>query len=84
MTPLTIVAIAFVLSLLLFGFAFWTPIYAIPLAILFLIGMGLAELVRRRSPQRETQRFRDQARNAGPHREAGSTDRERESLYHRP
>jgi hypothetical protein len=83
MTPLTIVVIAFVLSLLLFGFAFWTPIYAIPLAILFLIGMGLAEMARRRAPQREAQRFRDQARNAGPHRETEFTDRDRETLYHR-
>lgn len=83
MTPLTIVVIAFGLSLLLFGFAFWTPIYAIPLAVLFLIGLGLADMARRRAPQRQGQQFRDQARNAGPHRETEFTDRDRETLYHR-
>ena len=81
MSPMTIVAIAFVLSLLLFGFAFWTPIYAIPLAFLFLIGLGLAELARRRSPSAEVRTFREQANRAGPHHETGFTDRDRETLY---
>ncbi len=81
MTPLTIAAIAFFLALLLFGFAFWTPIYAIPLAVLFLIGLGLAELARRRSPSADVREFRDQARRAGPQHETQFTDRDRETLY---
>jgi Sec-independent protein secretion pathway component TatC len=84
MTPLTVVAVAFVLSLLLFGFAFWTPIYALPLVVLFLIGLGLAELARRRGSSRELREFRAQARNAGPHHESEFTDRDRETLYEKP
>jgi hypothetical protein len=81
MSPLTIVVIAFVLSLLLFGFAFWTPIYAIPLAILFLIGLGLLELARRRGSPAELRQFRAQASRAGPHHTTEFTDRDRETLY---
>jgi hypothetical protein len=81
MTPLTLVVIAFVLALLLFGFAFWTPIYAIPLAILFLVGLGAAELARRRSGGSDLREFRGKARRAGPHHETEFTDRDRETLY---
>jgi uncharacterized membrane protein len=81
MTPLTIAAIAFVLSLLLFGFAFWTPIYALPLAFLFLVGLGLGEMARRRGSSRELREFRAQARKAGPHHESPFTERDRETLY---
>jgi hypothetical protein len=84
MTPLTLVAIAFVLSLLLFGFAFWTPIYALPLAFLFLVGLGLAELARRRGTSREVRDLRAQAGKAGPHHETEFTDRDRETLYEKP
>ncbi len=81
MTPLTIVAIAFVLSLLLFGFAFWTPIYALPLAVIVLLVLGGAEMLRRRGSSRELREFRGQARKAGPHHESPFTDRDRETLY---
>jgi hypothetical protein len=84
MTPLTLVAIAFVLSLLLFGFAFWTPIFALPLVVLFLVALGLAELARRRGSSRELREFRAQARNAGPQHEDEFTDRDRETLYRKP
>ncbi|HYI81306.1 MAG TPA: hypothetical protein VEW67_10650 [Thermoleophilaceae bacterium] len=84
MTPLTLVVIAFVLSLLLFGFAFWTPIYALPLAFLFLVGMGLAELARRRGTSRDVRELRAQADKAGPHHETEFTDRDRETLYEKP
>jgi hypothetical protein len=83
MTPLTIAAIAFVLALLLFGFAFWTPIYALPLAVVFLVGLGLLERARRRGPSHELREFRAQARKAGPHHESDFTDRDRETLYER-
>jgi uncharacterized membrane protein len=82
MTPLTIAAVAFVLGLLLLGFAFWTPIYAIPLAILFLIGLGIGELARRRGASGELREFRGQARDAGPGRDTDFTDRDRETLSH--
>jgi Sec-independent protein secretion pathway component TatC len=81
MSPLVIVVVAFVLALLLFGFAFWTPIYALPLVVLFLIGLGLLELARRRAPSAELRRFRSQARRAGPHHTTDFTDRDRETLY---
>lgn len=81
MTPLTLVVIAFVLALLLFGFAFWTPIYALPLVVVFLAGLGAAEWVRRRSGGRELREFRGRAREAGPHQETQFTDRDRETLY---
>jgi hypothetical protein len=84
MTPITIVAIAFILALLLFGFAFWTPIYALPFVVLFLVGLGLAELARRRGASRELREFRGKARRAGPHHETGLTDRDRETLYEKP
>lgn len=81
MTPLTVVAIAFVLSLLLFGFAFWTPIYAIPLALLLAIGFGLAEYARRQGTSRGVRELRAQAERGGPGRETEFTDRDRETLY---
>ena len=84
MTPLTIAAVAFVLALLLFGFAFWTPIFAVPLALLLLVAAGFAELARRRSDARDVRRFRDQARNAGPGHKSEFTDRDRETLYEKP
>jgi hypothetical protein len=84
MTPFTIAAIAFVLALLLFGFAFWTPIYALPLALLVMGGFGLAEFARRRGSSRELREFRAQADKAGPHRESDFTDRDRETLYEKP
>jgi hypothetical protein len=84
MTPVTLVAIAFVLALLLFGIAFWTPIYALPLAALFLVGLGLVELARRRGPSRGVRELRAQAKQAGPHGETEFTDRDRETLYEKP
>jgi membrane protein implicated in regulation of membrane protease activity len=81
MTPFTIVAIAFVVSLLLFGFAFWTPIYALPLVVLFLIAFGLAHMARRRRPSSEWRAQRDKAAHAGPHHETEFTERDRETLY---
>jgi len=83
MTPLTVVAVAFVLALLLFGFAFWTPIYALPLVLLFLIGLGAAELARRRGHSRELREFRAQSRKAGPRRESRSVEGDRGALYKR-
>jgi hypothetical protein len=83
MTPLTIAAIAFVLSLLLFGFAFWTPIYAVPLALLFLVGFGLAEYARRHGTSRGVRELRAQANRGGPGRESDFSDRDRETLYER-
>jgi hypothetical protein len=84
MTPLTLVVAAFILGLLLFGFAFWTPVYAIPLALLFLIGFGTAMLVRRRgASSSELRDFRAQAGKAAPDREVEFTDRDRQTLYDR-
>lgn len=83
MTPLTITVVAFVLGLLLLGFAFWTPIYAIPLAVLFLIGLGIGELARRRGSSGEVRRFRGRARDAESRQETRFTDRDHETLYHR-
>jgi len=83
MSPLTVVAIAFFLSLLLFGFAFWTPIYAIPLAIILLAGAGLAEYARRRGTSRGVRELRAQANRGGPGQESEFTDRDRETLYER-
>lgn len=80
MTPVTVVAIAFVLSLLLFGFAFWTPIYAIPLALIFIVGWGFALLARRRGGSGELRDFRSQAGKGAPEREVHFTDRDRETL----
>lgn len=81
MTPLTVVAIAFVLSLLLFGFAFWTPIYAIPLVIVFLIGFGFLMFVRRRgAASGELREFRAEAGKAGPKPEVDFTERDRQTL----
>jgi len=80
MAPLTIAVAAFVLGLLLFGFAFWTPIYAIPIAIVFLIGLGAYELMRRRSLDPGVRELRSQEPGArGTH----FTDRDRETLYER-
>lgn len=81
MTPITIVAVAFVLALVLFGFAFWTPIYAVPLAILFLIGLGISEVLRRRGASREVRDLRDKADRGGPERETDFTERDRQTLY---
>lgn len=83
MSPLTLVVIAFILSLLLFGFAFWTPIYAIPLALLLLVGVGFAEYARRRGTSRGVRELRAQANRGGPARETEFTDRDRETLYER-
>lgn len=82
MTPLTIVVIAFVLALLLFGFAFWTPIYAIPLALLFLAGFAVAHGARRHRSSDEWNRERAKAeRSAGPGAsESPFTERDRQSL----
>jgi uncharacterized membrane protein len=77
MTPLSVAAVAFVLALLLFGFAFWTPIYAIPLAILFLIGLGIAETARRRNSS-GLREFRAQQPSE---QHVEFTDRDRETLY---
>jgi len=81
MTPFTLVAIAFVLALLLFGFAFWTPIYALPLAALFLIGLAAFQFARRKAPDAELRRFREQAQQGDAVDRAGFTDRDRETLY---
>lgn len=83
MTPLTVVAIAFVLSLLLFGFAFWTPLYAIPLALLLLVGVGIAEYARRNATSRGVRELRAQQDRGGPGRESDFSDRDRETLYER-
>jgi hypothetical protein len=83
MTPLTVAAIAFVLSLLMFGFAFWTPIYAIPLALVFLVGFGLAEYARRQRTSRGVRELRAQGGRGAPGRETEFTDRDRETLYER-
>jgi hypothetical protein len=81
MTPLTIVVVAFVLSLLLFGFAFWTPIYAVPLVLIFIVGWGLAHYARRHGTAGgELRDFRAQAGKAGPEREVQFTDRDRQTL----
>jgi hypothetical protein len=81
MTPLTVVAIAFLLSLLLFGFAFWTPIYAIPLVIVFLIAFGFLMFVRRRgATSGELRQFRAEAGKAGPQQETQFTERDRQTL----
>jgi uncharacterized membrane protein len=84
-TPLTVVVIAFFLALLLFGFAWWTPIYAIPLALLFIAGLGIAMMVRRKGASRELRDFRGQSRSAGPDSgpDVHFTDRDHETLYHR-
>lgn len=81
MTPLSLVVVAFVLALLLFGIAFWTPIYAIPLVILFLIGFGLALFFRRRgAASGDLRQFRAEADKAGPKQEVHFTDRDRQTL----
>jgi hypothetical protein len=82
MTPLTVVAIAFVLSLLLFGFAFWTPLYAIPLALLLLAGGGLAEYARRHRTSAGVRELRAQGRHAQGD-DPQFTDRDHETLYER-
>lgn len=81
MTPLTIVVVALILSLLLFGFAFWTPIYAVPLALLFLIGFGVAEMARRRGPSRGVRDLRRQGERGAPQPETEFTERDRRTLY---
>jgi len=81
MTPLTLVAIAFVLALLLFGIAFWTPIYAIPVVLVFLVGLAVAQRARRHRSSDEWNEQRRQAGNAGARSETEFTDRDRETLY---
>lgn len=81
MTPLAITIVAFILALVLFGFAFWTPIYAVPLAILFLIGLGISEMVRRRGASREVRDLREEAGRGTPGRETDFTERDRQTLY---
>lgn len=83
MTPLTVVGIAFVLALVLFGFAFWTPIFAIPLALVFLVGLGLADRARRRGASRGVRELRAQEGRGAPGQETEFTDRDRETLYER-
>ena len=81
MTPLTIVIAAFILSLLLFGFAFWTPIYAIPLALIFIAGWAMAHYARKHGTAgSELREFRAEAGKAAPGREVKFTDRDRETL----
>jgi len=82
-TPLTLVVVAFLLALLLFGFAFWTPIYAVPLALIFIAGFGMANFKRRRGATRELREFRSQARRGAPERETPFTERDQQTLYHR-
>lgn len=77
MTPLTLAVIAFVLALLLFGFAFWTPIYAIPLALVFLVGLGIGEMVRRRGPGSDVRAHRGRQPGAD---EVDFSERDRETL----
>lgn len=81
MTPFTVILGAFLLALVLFGFAFWTPIYALPLAALFLAGFAAFQMARHRAPDRETRDFRAQARGGDAVERAGFTDRDRETLY---
>ncbi len=83
MTPLTVAAVAFVLSLLLFGFAFWTPIYAIPLVLVFLAGFAVAQFRRRRGASRELRDFRSQKERGTPAQEVEFTERDRQTLYER-
>lgn len=83
MSPVTIAVIAFFLALLLFGFAWWTPIYAIPLVLLFIAGFGIAQLVRRKGASRELRDFRGQSRHATSESDVRFTDRDQETLYHR-
>lgn len=83
MSPLTLVVIAFFLALLLFGFAWGAPIYAVPLALLFVVGFGVAHFVRRKGASRELRDFRGQSRRAAPEPEVKFTDRDQETLYHR-
>jgi len=81
-TPLTLVVIAFFLALLLFGFAFWTPIYAIPFVVIFLVAFGTVMLIRRRgAASRGLREFRGSSRRGAPERETHFTDRDRETLY---
>jgi len=84
-TPLTLAVVAFFLALLLFGFAWGAPIYAVPLALLFVVGFGVAQFVRRKGASRELRDFRGQSRHAGPKSESEVhfTDRDHETLYHR-
>ncbi len=81
MTPVAVIVAAFVLGLLLFGFAFWTPIYAIPLSLLFLAGLGAFEWVRRRGRTRELREFRGQTRKGDLVKPPEFSERDRETLY---
>jgi hypothetical protein len=83
MTPLTLVAIAFVLALLLFGVAFWTPIYAIPLVLVFLVGFAAAQRARRHRSSGAWGRQRRHAEHAGQGHQDDFTDRDHETLYDR-
>lgn len=81
MTPFTVILGAFLLALVLFGFAFWTPIYALPLAFLFLVGFGAFQLIRRRVPDRGVRDLREQAREGDLVDRVGFDERDRETLY---
>ena len=80
MTPLVVVVVAFVLALLLFGFVWGAPIYAVPLALVFLAGFGILQMIRRRAPDREVEELRGEARRASQG-DDDFTDRDRETLY---
>lgn len=80
MNPLTLVVVAFVVALVLFGFAFWTPIYAIPICLVFLAGLGAYEVVRRSRLDAGVRHLRERAPGA---RDVHFTDRDRETLYER-
>jgi hypothetical protein len=78
MTPLSIVIAAFVAALLLFGFAFWTPIYAIPLVLLVLLAAGALHLKRRTGDEGSLREFRKQVPGND---EIEFTERDRQTLY---
>jgi hypothetical protein len=80
MTPVSIVVAAFVLALLVFGIAFWTPIYAIPLTLLVLLVMGALYLKRRTGEEGRLREFREQQPGRD---EIEFTDRDRQTLYER-
>jgi hypothetical protein len=79
MTPVTLVAIAFALSLVVmsFGFMGGAVIVAVPLAIAILIIVGLLDFKRRRNQAEGLQRFRERAR---PRKTELTTARDRQTL----
>lgn len=82
MTGIVVVIAAFLLALLLFGFAWGAPIYALPLAAVFLVGFGIVHLARRNRGSRVAD-LRGQAEKASPDQGVDFTDRDRETLYDR-